>query len=594
MQSAPPQQSAPQAQPLSSLAEQSSQPKRVKLHSPILGGADASEEEGYSKPQLSRLRGTAPGTGGGRPAPPPASPEGRSTGGRKQLRSPLLGGSDEDFDDEEEEPVSRSKPAPRKTGGGGLRSPLLGEGGGDFDDDEPAPRSQGAGKKKLRSPLLGEDDDDEDDYTPTQRGRKSRPTGGAEPPRSSSPSGGLRSPLLGGGDDEPPSSMAPKSRASGGLRSPLLKGGDDYDDEDEQPSRPTASRAPKPGGRPKLHSPMLGESDSYYDDDDDDDEDDDGNPDVLRSPLLAAKKKRPAHPPQGQPTPGQMPGAQAVPHNNMPNPAAYNPAQPQGQPGWGAPPAVPPGQPPADMLVANQPPMPGQMPPNYSQQNMPGMPPQPGMPQQGAQPQGIQPGVPPQFGMPPGMPPQPGMQPGQAPNRDFGAPSAISQSGVQRYQNLGAPPPAEPRDPMKLVSHTSSRSDVSALPSGADEKYAGLSELNKQLDKKEEPIGPSDRRGTDRRKGGRDRRLTSPLVDGGRRYDDSDSDSMPAQKSGGLPAIVPIVIIAGLLCKGLFFQQVLPTNTLSALPWYFWVDQAGTGLALVFCLIIVFMSGGKK
>jgi hypothetical protein len=297
MQSAPPQQPAPQAQPLASLAQQQPNQKKIKLHSPMLSGGDEPEEEGYSKPQLSRLRGTSNAGPGGRPSATPQTSEGRSTGGRKHLRSPLLGGADDDFDEEEEEPVSRSKPAPRKTGGGGLRSPLLGESGGDFDDDDepPAPRSSSGKKPKLRSPLLGEDDDDEDDY-PAQRRPKPRPTSGGEPPRSSSASGGLRSPLLGGGDAEPvsPGPMAPKGRSAGGLRSPLLKGGDDYDDDDDEPVRPSPNRTPKSPGRQKLHSPMLGDSDSYYDDDDDDDdEDDDGNPDVLRSPLLAAKKSVP-------------------------------------------------------------------------------------------------------------------------------------------------------------------------------------------------------------------------------------------------------------------------------------------------------------
>lgn len=607
-QSATPQ-SAPQAQPLAAQVEQQPKQKRVKLHSPILGGPDEpAEDEGYSKPQLSRLRGTAPG-GGARPGAPSQATEGRTTGGRKQLRSPLLGGLDDELDDEEE-PVARSKPSPRKTGGG-LRSPLLGEGGDDFEDDDdepPAPRSASAKKSKLRSPLLGDEDDDDDDYTPAQRGRKSRPSGAADPPRSTSPSGGLRSPLLGGGDDAP---MANKGRSTGGLRSPLLQGGDDYDDDDDEPPRPGPSRGPKAaGGRQKLHSPILGDSDGYYDDDDED-EDDDGNPDVLRSPLLAAKKKRSLHPPQapGQqmqapPLPGQMPGGHQ--QGGMPHPAAYNPTQPQGQPGYGAPPAVPPTQPRADLLAAEQPPLPGQVPPNYSQQGMP-----PGMSQQGMPPGAPQPpGMPPglsQQGMP-GMPPPPAMPQGLAPpqpgaNIDFAAPQAISQSGVHPYPpqapSPSAPPPAEPHEPVKLVSHTASRQDLPALSPGADEKYAGLAELNKQIDKKEEevPIGPADRRGTERRKGGRDRRLSSPLVDGGRRFDDDDSDSgrLPLQRSGGgVPVIVPVLIAVGLLCKGVFFQQVLPTNTLGQLPWYFWLDQAGTGTALFICLIIVVMSGGKK
>lgn len=615
-QSAPPQ-SAPQAQPLAAQVEPGPKQKRVKLHSPILGGSDEpAEDEGYSKPQLSRLRGTSPG-GGGRPGAPSQATEGRTTGGRKHLRSPLLGGADDDFDDEEE-PVARSKPSPRKTAGGGLRSPLLGEGGDDFDDGDddepPVPRSPTAKKSKLRSPLLGDEDDDDDDYIPAQRGRKNRPSGAADSPRSPSPSGGLRSPLLGGGDDESPP-LANRGRSTGGLRSPLLKGGDDYDDDDDEPIRPSPSRGPKPaGGRQKLHSPILGDSDAYYDDDDQDDDDDDGNPDVLRSPLLAAKKKRSIHPPQapGQqmqapPVPGQMPGGHA--QGGMPHPAAYNPTQPQGQPGYGAPPAVPPAQPRADLLVAEQPPLPGQVPPNYSQQGMPGMAPgisQQGMPPGAPQPPSMPPGLS-QQGMP-GMPTPPAMPQGLAPPQtgpsiDFAAPQAISQSGVHPYPQQApapaAPLPAVPHEQVKLVSHTASRSDVSALPQGSDEKYAGLAELNKQIDKKEEEIqiGPADRRGTERRKGGRDRRLSSPLVDGGRRFDDDDSDSggpTLQRSSGGVHLIVPVLIAVGLLCKGVFFQQVLPTNTLGQLPWYFWLDQAGTGIALFLCLIIVVMSGGKK
>jgi hypothetical protein len=150
-------------------------------------------------------------------------------GGRK-LRSPLLAG--EEFDEAEfEEPPAQPQP-----GGRGLRSPMLGGAGGG-----------GANEGHLRSPLLGAAAGDYD--------QGSDAPGGAH----------LRSPLLGGGftgaerRQAPPDTPYAGQERRRGLRSPILGGADDYFDE----------------------------SPEYYDEEEPYDEE---NPNVLRSPLLAAKR----------------------------------------------------------------------------------------------------------------------------------------------------------------------------------------------------------------------------------------------------------------------------------------------------------------
>lgn len=297
-------------------------PSRPKLHSPIFDGPD----EPSSRPQAPKPAGGFAGMN---------KPKG--------LRSPLLG--------EDDSEVDPPNPKPR----GGLRSPLLrGEDDPDLPqrgkssirglpaDDPPAP-APGKSKGGLRSPLLGAA---EDDFVP-----QSKPV---KPPKGLPPRTGnahLRSPLLGGvddyegdedDDDLPPvpgktpfphvrrpasgkdkeqsdKGQEPTDQTSSGkfpgrshLRSPLL-GGADLDDEPAPAPSPSRST----GGRPRLHSPIMdgpgGQSfDSDYDEPYYEEIDD---PNVLRSPLLAARSKHiapePAAPPApSKTTPGSAPSVQ--------------------------------------------------------------------------------------------------------------------------------------------------------------------------------------------------------------------------------------------------------------------------------------------
>lgn len=166
---------------------------------------------------------------------PPAPPKGR-------LRSPLLAGDEFDEENEYEEPA-RYEQAQGKTAGKPLRSPLLGGGGGGggasakgyAEDDYESADAGGGGH--LRSPLLGGGGG----YSGTDRRRAAneQPYGGQERRQSH-----LRSPILQGG--------------GGG-------GGEFYDDYEQ--------------------------ADEYEELDED-------NPNVLRSPLLAAK--RPLERPSGR------------------------------------------------------------------------------------------------------------------------------------------------------------------------------------------------------------------------------------------------------------------------------------------------------
>lgn len=164
---APPQQH-PQAKP---------KPKKVKLHSPILGDQADDLDDDFDSP---------------------AKAPGKS---KKSLRSPLLGGEDDepasDFPrrgprvstglDTTATSGSTAKKAKSK-----LRSPLLGEDDEDFDQDfEPGPGTGTGHGKGLRSPLLGSEGGDSFDSAPVSRSAAGK-SGGK--PR-------LRSPVLGGGDD---------------------------------------------------------------------------------------------------------------------------------------------------------------------------------------------------------------------------------------------------------------------------------------------------------------------------------------------------------------------------------------------------------
>lgn len=235
------------------------QPKK-RLHSPILGGGY--EDEPEPEPETRRPRGSARGGGQGMDAP---------AGKPKHLRSPLLGGDDDDadFDDEPRRPASRPQ---SKSNKGGLRSPLLG--GADEDDDYEEPQARGGFPRRSR-------DNSADDQQERGSAR------------------GLRSPLLGGGsedaDDSAFSSLRRTNRPTGSFPNDRRSKPDVWDPGSDQP-----------GGKPRrLRSSLLGGGD-YDDYDDYDDEDEEiADPKALRSPLLRAVTSPHDQPPAGKQTPPQ-------------------------------------------------------------------------------------------------------------------------------------------------------------------------------------------------------------------------------------------------------------------------------------------------
>lgn len=237
MPPAPPQPSLPPmppanpAQPLSQNAAGASPPPTPKLRSPMLNTDDYEEE---AQPQL------------------------RPVGKSRPLRSPLLGGEEED-----DEPVM---PQSKR----GLKSPLLGDNAGPDVSD----RGTGGKPKKFRSPLLGDSHEDEYEYdepVPESKGKHS-----------------LHSPLLGGSDD---------SHSHFPHRKIALPGSDEV-------SEPTE------GTKPVLRSRLLGGGTGHFDEYEEEIEDYSDDPTVLRSPLLAARshREKPAITPEAkQPTAPQPP-----------------------------------------------------------------------------------------------------------------------------------------------------------------------------------------------------------------------------------------------------------------------------------------------
>ena len=284
-------------------------------------------------------------------APEPASKPAKAPG--PKLHSPLLGGDPGGGQVEDQRAdFSRLRGGPSRASSGGdsgqpersgkgLRSPLLGGGEPDmFPEPDP-----GAGRPKrgLKSPLLGGNE-------PEFEEPHGRPTPGR--------GGGLRSPLLGGTDADFDEPAAPKSGR--GLRSPLLGGEPEF--AEPAPQRPAGGGASARGG--SLRSPLLGGTDAFsggggYEPEPEQPE----NPNVLRSPLLAAKvpmSERPAKPASPPPAPPQMP-AQGGPSPSV-NEAmidAFTGGRPQ-QPGNVSPaytPGYAPAQP-APMQAAPLPPAP--------------------------------------------------------------------------------------------------------------------------------------------------------------------------------------------------------------------------------------------
>lgn len=326
------------------------------------------------------------------PGPPPAVPPGTFTGAFNQINAPA------------EQPASPA-PAPSPTpehspavAASKLHSPLLGAsssvpsgpGPGASDpissnnpeldrlrrmtrDNEPpagvptgAPPEPDQGHsqppRKLRSPLLAQEEFDDDEPTSfggQQGGGQAGSHGSAFPHRQSAQ---LRSPLLGndeGGEQHPPDKSTGDTSRGGKMRSPLLGGGrggaepeyDDYQNNNQGPPR-----GGNTGSGKKLRSRMLsGGGDDYggsnfeedYEEDPYADED---NPNMLRSPLLAAKRPRGGTGSHSQPTPGgplpTVPPAPGAPSTIQPSAPhiAPQPAQAQQMTSQGPPqaPSLPP------------------------------------------------------------------------------------------------------------------------------------------------------------------------------------------------------------------------------------------------------------
>ncbi|MDR3613497.1 MAG: hypothetical protein P4L53_08015 [Candidatus Obscuribacterales bacterium] len=246
------------------------QPKRQRLHSPMLGGDDPDDEayaqNNYDAPKAPKAKGGL-------------------------LRSPLLGGGNAGFEEESEPVVNSSRPA-----------------------KGPKPASK---PSHLRSPLLGGSADDEDDYEEDFPLRDKHSDKSSFPHRRSTPLVNAPEP-------------APGTHTGGRphLRSPLLQGDDEFEEGDNYSDNNYQNQAPAaPQGRPaKLHSPLFGKQNGVYDyiDDEDQAPSVNDNPNALRSPLLAARSPMPqdtaprnpvpaAPRPVVQPPVPQQPAAQAAP-----------------------------------------------------------------------------------------------------------------------------------------------------------------------------------------------------------------------------------------------------------------------------------------
>lgn len=319
------------------------QPPERRLHSPLLddaaGEGDMPPHHGggvgpsSASAEVQRLRQMS-----SRQQDPPAAPD-------RQFKNPY-----DPRNDPRNLPPEGSAPQHNPEQQRKLRSPLLS--GEEFDEaDFPDQEPQGGGGRggNLRSPMLGGGE-----------------SGGS----------GFRSPLLGsGGRQQQFDDIDEEAPTGGGLRSPLLGGGGGgagYGGNDRR--RLPNTDAPYQGSdrrRGGLRSPILGGGDDEYEDDYYEDEPvDEDNPNVLRSPLLAAKRPlndRPRNEPtpatsnmQNPPKPGQMPdlgpnvqnpsssytSLRAIKTQGTPAPQAVPPA-PSDQPSMAQRPAGPgyPGQP---------------------------------------------------------------------------------------------------------------------------------------------------------------------------------------------------------------------------------------------------------
>lgn len=483
-----------------------------------------------------------------------------------------------------------AKPRPK------LHSPILGT-----SEPEPEPQpeesgrkgrgssqSQSSSRKGLRSPLLGGGDDMDTEDEPEPRASKSS----------------LRSPMLGGGghggssgggsktafphrgdfepeDSRPTARLESGKHSSKGLRSPLL-GGSDFDPEESFDDPGIQAKA---SGQVKAHhrlrSPILGGSEpDYYEDEVFDEEVEEiEDPNVLRSPLLAVRSPRnqsqssshaqPAS--SGQPMPGQTTGQPTI--------------SPQA-------PAQAPSQAPAAPLNAGQAAQPQPLPP-LPYQNQP--------PTQATAAK-----------LTPSYQPQPAPLPSNsqynlaAQKYEYGV-NAAAANPVQVEPALSASAPLSSPNPSSL----SSSSTAGTTPTGLSPAPAQL-QSNQTVSAKsdsDEVVGPKDRRSPARER--RQSRLVSGSSTSGNtsnNYDlDEDDDfskrsygtgrsSMSSGSGSGSNPMAPLLMASAaiaLTAKGYVLSQQLGYPDFIAKNMPYVADQLATGFVFI-CLIIFAIKASQK
>jgi hypothetical protein len=502
-------------------------------------------------------------------------------------------------------------PSQSGTGGqrrGGLRSPLLGGDDDDMDEPDLAPRGKafggfggGAKGKKTEFPHRHHDADDHHDGESSQSSQSS-PAGGQ---KSTGARGGLRSPLLGGG--------AGDADYSGG-----------YDDD--------GGRGPgKPQGKSgRLRSPILGGGGGdYYEDEIFDDEVEEINdPTVLRSPLLAVRTPK-AH---NQPAP-------VVNNSPMPGPANAPPI-PVGEPK-----AAPFVQGPytqasggnAPNFAVKSPPLPTpQQPLAQEAGNVQGGPNYAAFPPNQAN-QGNQIGIVPQapsqapaYSPPPAPPAPPGTPAGNGGagatadgqynygvnNASPGYQAPLPKPPLPQSPSASASVPAlpAPANSMPLPNQQAlpqSRATGTKMPAADDGEFSsgsgseqpkarGMRGSKLLGDVSDDPIGPLDRRArfADRRNKGTGHSMAAvddddqdvPFNKGGRPSMQSNMSSAPANPMA--PILMALAVVA-LLAKGYYMSTYLgsPNLLTTALPAT--IDQVTSMLVLV-GIILFAMKASQK
>ncbi|MBU6450838.1 MAG: hypothetical protein KGS72_03600 [Cyanobacteria bacterium REEB67] len=551
-------------------------PKRQRLHSPILGGGTIGDED--PPPSFQRVKSGQSGANHG-PDPSQSGTGGQRRGG---LRSPLLGGDDDDMDEPDI--------APRGKAFGGF-------GGG------------GKGKK-TEFPHRHHDADEHQNAEPSQ----SSQAGGQ---KNTGARGGLRSPLLGGGagdadysggyDDDAGRGPGKQQGKSGRLRSPILGGGggdyyedEIFDDEVEEIDDPTVLRSPLLAVRtPKAHNQPA--------------------PVVNNSPMPGpANASIPLPIPVGEPKAApfvQGPYTQAS-GGNAPNFAVKNPPLPapqqplqqeagnvQGGPNYAAFPPNPGSQ---GNQIGIVPQAPSQA-PAYSPPPAPAAPPgtpagngNAGSAADGQYNYGVN-NAAPGYQAPLPKPPLP-----QSPSASASVPALPASTSSMPRPNQQALPPtnfdagSESSTPARATGTRMPAADQSE--SGSDMPKARGMRGSKLLgDVSDDPIGPLDRRArfADRRSKGTGHSMAAvddddqdvPFSKGGRSSMQSGMSSAPANPMA--PILMALAVVA-LLAKGYYMSTYLgnPNLLTTALPAT--IDQLTSMLVLVGIILFAMKASQKS